>query len=466
MSDIAVLILTSVLVYNLLIGFIFLIRRKLEQKMSMTQLDRILKLLLLYLFLATPVLVESVFVLSVYRNLGAYSGDDGLNIIWREADYSLNNTTPFGDHMIFTILFIVWMLGILILGFFQYGKERKILRFLRDNSEQSGERESELYTACKQVGYKQKIELRYSPLIDIPFTTGSFRPIIYFPESNLDRAGQQLVFKHEVFHCRAYDCLYRKILFWINVLYWFNPFLKVFTEYFVEINELACDERVLKELDKKEVYHYANLLTEMECQNDILKNAVFLTGYKKSFLERRLECMKFRKKGMKRGSLVVVSVVLFLTCSITTLAASAGVGEIQSIISENVYEGTEVISENSGFVEESDVIDLNEIQSPVLRIETRGVTVVDEDIPEGQRIVFGYLNLSAGDKVMLGFTANSSSASFRAGYIDSDGNRTFVRSSSGDIAHTFNISKADRYRIYIENLGDSDIHVSGSITVL
>ena len=175
--------------------------------------------------------------------------------------------------------------------------------------------------------------------------------------------------------------------------------------------------------------------------------------------------MKIRKKGMKRYALVVTSVVLSLTCSMTTLAASAGAGEIQSIISENVYEGTEVIPNNSTFVEESDVIDLNVIQDPVTRIETRGVTIVDEDIPEGQRIVLGYLNMSVGDKVSVAFTANSTSASFRAGYIDSDGNRTFVRSSSGNIAHTFTMSKADRYRIFIENLGDSDIHVSGSIAV-
>lgn len=464
MSDITALILTSVLVNNLLIGFIFLIRRKLEQIMSMIQLDKILKTLLLFFFLVTPVLVESVFVLRVYRNLDTYNGDDGLNIIWREADYSLNNTTPFGDHIFFIILFVLWMLGIIILGFIQYRKEKKVLRFLFDYSEQM--QEYELNRVCNEIGYKKAIEFRQSDLIDIPFTTGCFKPIIYFPKFGIYAAGQKLIFKHEAYHCKAYDCLYRKILFWINVLYWFNPFLRIFTEYFVEINELACDERVLEGLDKKDLYHYAKLLAVMECQTDFLKNAVFLTGYKKSLLERRLECMKIRKKGMKRYALVVTSVVLSLTCSMTTLAASAGAGEIQCIISENIYDGNEVITENDAFMEESDVIDLNSIQAPVTRIETRGVTIVDEDIPEGQRIVFGYLNLSVGDKVSVAFIANSSSASFRAGYIDSDGNRTFVRSSSGDIAHTFTMSKADRYKIYIENLGDGDIHVSGSITVL
>lgn len=271
MSDILILLLTIVLINNLLVCIVFALRKPIERRINMSQMDILFKNLLIFIFLFTPFLTKMTFLFKLYRHIGAYNGDDGINIIWREAGYSLNNTTPYGYHWLFVTFFVIWILGILILGIYRQKKEKKVLTYLKNFSQKNQDPELEILVKkiCEEIGLKMKVIVWNSNLVDIPFTTGILHPEIFLSSAEKDKKKLQLLLKHELVHCKNYDCLYRKILFWIDALYWFNPFFRIFTEYFIEINELACDERILHNSSSKEKFFYADLLVNIPFANAI-----------------------------------------------------------------------------------------------------------------------------------------------------------------------------------------------------
>lgn len=469
-SDIAIYVVTSVLVSNISISVLFLISKPLEQRMKMSQLDVLLKVFLFFLFFIAPFFVQNLLLWETYEYGGFYNGDDGIDEIWRFEEYTLGKTTPYGRHWIFTLILLIWVIGVFAFGIYHYKKEKKIFKLLEENSYKAQTSEVAIITKeiCKKSEINQDIPIRISNIVDIPFTTGIFRPIIFLPEMKIENNNLQFIIKHELIHCKYHDCLYRKILFWIEIIYWFNPMFHKFAEYFIDINEMACDERTLFDCNFKEVTDYAKLLVGMEFQEEGLKNVAFLTGHTESHLERRLKNMKRGKRGMKRLTLAATSFFVLSICSMTTFAASAGISELQDGIAQAVYTGTKEDNSGNTLIETTDMVDMVEIKSEeaVAKIEPRGVTIVDEDIPGGQMIALGTLNLSSGDIISISVSADPSSANFRAGYMDSDGRRTYVTSSSGRIIHSFTMSKADSYKVFFENRGSGSMHIYGSITVL
>lgn len=446
----------------------FLIRGPLEQRMSMLQLDRLLKALLFFMVFIIPVLSEYILWGKVYKYIGKFNGNDGLSIIRIEDYYSFSNTTPYGNHWIFVAVFIIWTAGILIGGFWEYKKEKKLLGILKKHSFERKDEglEGIRRQLCEEIKIKRKISFFISDLADIPFTTGVFHPIIFLPEKGTNEENLKLVIKHELIHCKKYDCLYRKLLFWICAVYWFNPALRRFTKYFIEINEFACDEWTLEGVKPKERFDYARLLVNMECQTVSFMDAAFLTGHTESYLERRMVHMKTKKNGMKRIALGVTSFVFAMMWSVTAFAASSGAAYLQNIAARNIYQGTEVKINGNIYEEKTDTIELQELEELSSSIQLRQFTEIEKDISAGERISLGYSELSAGDKIALTLEADSAKASFCAGYIDSSGKRTYASTTSGELNQSFKISKSGKYQIFIENTGKTKIHISGAVTII
>lgn len=434
--------------------------------MSMCQLDRLLKGLLLYLFFVMPCLVEYVLYTSVYRYIGPYDGSDGIDTIWVTEKYSLSDATPYGNHWIFLLLFLVWAAGFAGFGVCRYIKERRLLENLRRASHLC---EEELLKTREEAhlesDVKRKISIWISSVTDAPFVTGILWPAIFLPETEIDGERLSLVLRHERIHCKRWDCLYRRLLFWLCALYWFHPYFRRFAEYFIEVNEMACDELALKGADARGKRVYAGLLVGMGGRQREMGNWAFLTGQTKCCLERRLENMTKKRTGMKGTAFAAAAFLFAASCPMMTYAASAGAVEMQDGFSRWVYTGTEEAMTGNMLTEETDMLGAAEMTEADVPVQTRGTSEIDQDVSGKSKASLGKVSVSAGEDIVFLLRADSSSASFRAGYINSSGRRTYVSVSNGKMNHTFTVSKAGTYELFVENLGNSTIHISGSVTV-
>ncbi len=84
--------------------------------------------------------------------------------------------------------------------------------------------------------------------ISDPFILGLIVPKIYLP-SGMDEQTRAYVLAHERAHLKRFDYIWKPLGFLLLSIYWFNPLLWLAYLLLCRDIELACDEKVVKELD-------------------------------------------------------------------------------------------------------------------------------------------------------------------------------------------------------------------------
>lgn len=95
--------------------------------------------------------------------------------------------------------------------------------------------------------------------IDTPFILGLFRPRIYLPST---LAGRELVhvLNHERAHLKRRDHWWKPFGFALLTVYWFNPLIWVAYILLCRDIEMACDEKVIRDLEIEEKKAYSAAL--------------------------------------------------------------------------------------------------------------------------------------------------------------------------------------------------------------
>ena len=137
----------------------------------------------------------------------------------------------------FAVIWIVGMVALLIYTIISYSKvNRKIgtAVLLRDN----------IYQSENVVS---------------PFVLGLIKPKIYLP-FNMNEKDMEHVVAHEMAHIRRKDHLWKPLGFLLLTLHWFNPLMWLGYVLLCRDIELACDEKVIKELDHDARADYSEAL--------------------------------------------------------------------------------------------------------------------------------------------------------------------------------------------------------------
>lgn len=138
-----------------------------------------------------------------------------------------------------TIVWCIGMAGMLIYALISYLRVKHKVRIsapLREN----------IYI-CDNIG--------------TPFILGVFKPKIYLP-SELPEREAEYVIAHEKSHLKRRDHLWKPIGFALLTVYWFNPLLWLGYVLLCRDIELACDERVIKNMDAEEKKAYSTALLD------------------------------------------------------------------------------------------------------------------------------------------------------------------------------------------------------------
>ena len=317
----------------------------------------------------------------------------------------------------------------------------------------------------RELGIKKPVKVLVNKLVLQPFVTGGFRYRLHFPEMLLEDDERDLLLRHELIHCRHRDSLYRRILFLMCGLYWFNPFMNLFACYFVEVSEMACDDEVLQGRTSQERKIYARLLVSFNQGENFLRHAVALTGHTKSGLERRLENMLKKESKRSKWSAVLITAIMLSVCPLLTVSASYGASVLQEkAVKMVVVEVEEEMNGGNTLTEEVDFIKIEDMVDLGLNLGARGVTAVDTTLNGIGAASVATVKLEKGSKVYFIIMADNSTDAFRVGYEDSAHKNTSVSTTNGEIVHTFTIPKTDTYTLFIQGTTTKTIHVEGSVT--
>ena len=259
--------------------------------------------------LVCPFSIESIFSLSPDAevvNMDNYVGMPNIQSEAAGTDRSVNKYVETHDNEGVAVekkntnpiyfLSIIWSVGIVILAVYALGSCLKIWRRVKLSI-----RTTENIYICDRI--------------DSPFIFGIIKPRIYLP-SGISEEQKESVIAHEQAHIKRLDHFWKPFGFCLLTVYWFNPLCWLAYILLCRDIELACDEKVIKNMDvtQKKIYSQV-LLSFSESQKQIL--ACPLAFGEVGVKERIRSILNYKKPAFWIIAVAIVSMivtsVLFLT---------------------------------------------------------------------------------------------------------------------------------------------------------
>jgi len=163
------------------------------------------------------------------------------------------------------VLFVLWLVG--VFAFLVVLVQR--VRFVRDLIAVSSPAKKELLDLleqCRQqIGVRWDIRLRISDTIPSPAVCGFFRPTVLIPTplvEKLSPEGLRATLIHELAHIKRGDLWVNSVQTFLQVIYFYNPFVWFANSIIRRICEEAVDETVLVVLGGQ-AKNYSNTLIDI-----------------------------------------------------------------------------------------------------------------------------------------------------------------------------------------------------------
>lgn len=260
--------------------------------------------------LICPFSLESVFSLipsTETIDMTVYSErpyiDTGVFVV----DSSINNYL--GDHYfegvtvpannashILTYLCIIWIIGIIVMLFYTLVSYIRIFRKVRE-----------------AVSVRENIWI--CDQISTPFIFGIVCPRIYLPSAMAD-IDKEYVILHEQAHLRRKDHIWKPIGFLILSVYWFNPVLWMAYVLLCKDIELACDEKVVRQLGTEIKKPYSEALINCSAPRKMI--SVCPLAFGENNVEERIKgVLNFKKPAVWIVVTAVIACIITAICLLT-----------------------------------------------------------------------------------------------------------------------------------------------------
>ena len=172
------------------------------------------------------------------------------------------------------------------------------------------------------LSIKNCVTLWFSNSIKTPVTFGFFKPVILLPISlinNISTEQAELIILHELIHIKCRDYLYNWFLLLMEVIYFFNPFIKILANILRLEREKNCDVQILNYQYGK--LEYAETLYKIAHNNIILKGFQLGAFKNRSQLYKRIRYFSDDKNlvYIKSGNLFFILVLIPVICAISFL---------------------------------------------------------------------------------------------------------------------------------------------------
>lgn len=181
--------------------------------------------------------------------------------------------------------------------------------------------------------------IKQSEYVDSPFVLGIVRPVIYLP-FDMSAADCVYVIAHEKAHIRRRDHWWKPLGFLLLSIYWFNPVLWMAYILLCRDIEAACDEKVIKDMEKDERRAYSTAL--LNCSIHRRRIAACPLAFGETGVKARVKSVMNYKKPAFWVILIalVVSIIVavcFLTNPKNEEEDTSGYNLIEMVTSQDGY---------------------------------------------------------------------------------------------------------------------------------
>jgi len=173
--------------------------------------------------------------------------------------------TPLPDLTWKAILFILWVMGVFAFLALLVQRAVFVRGLIAASTPANAEFAGVLEQCRRQIGVRLKTKLRISETISSPAVCGFFRPIILIPAALVDKLspeGLRAILIHELAHIKRGDLWVNSIQTFLQVVYFYNPFVWFANSMIRKVCEEAVDETVLVTLGGK-AKGYSNTLIDI-----------------------------------------------------------------------------------------------------------------------------------------------------------------------------------------------------------
>lgn len=155
-----------------------------------------------------------------------------------------------------------------------------------------------------------------------PFILGLVRPKIYLP-SDMDAMTIGPVIAHEKAHLARRDHWWKSMGFLILTVYWFNPLCWIAYVLLCRDIELACDEKVIRQMDPEGRKRYSVALLECSTGRRLVTVCPLAFG-EVSVKERVKNVLSYRKPAFWIVSVAVLACIAAAVCFLTDPVTTEG----------------------------------------------------------------------------------------------------------------------------------------------
>lgn len=328
----------------------------------------------------------------------------------------------------------------------------------------------------KKLKIRQKIEVKYSYTIATPIICRVLKPVILLPARDYSREELDVIFVHELMHCKHKDILWKQLCAFTCIVFWWNPLIQRFVYVVDSWNESYCDYAVTQVLkDKKQYFTTVCRLGIQPFQKGAYLCAALYED--KNQLKTRIYRIKEMQDTNKKAAAQISAVMILLLVSFGSvvlitqgyhriyMSTIMMLGDIQQEIylKEGGAETRDIIMN----LKEYDHIRWNK-KLPVVKmkenIKKGNYNAFFQKLKSQNRMESNWIYLKKGEIVSFNLqdmqdeTLNKRDTDFISGIMDVNGRERYVMASS-QILHDFEIQKEGRYKFFIENRYKSKIKI-------
>ena len=218
----------------------------------------------------------------------------------------------------------LWLSGIVVVSLFFIRTSIEMNKKIKKTSIIPSEKLRAIVdNSRKELHIKRPIAIYVIEDITTPALTVSWNPKLLFPAHMIETMEDEKVLfavRHELTHFKGRDHLVSLLLRLLEALYWFNPIVWIASKKILMDMELACDSRVVKNMEKAEKAHYASTILGMFSED---KRPQFVLGMAmggtRDIAEKRIRGIytKGRTRPRVRLLVTILSATLIFSCFTT-----------------------------------------------------------------------------------------------------------------------------------------------------
>lgn len=228
-----------------------------------------------------------------------------------------------------------------------------------------------LYTVIGYWRLHRKIDtaVRYkdnifrSENVSSPFVLGIVKPRIYLPFKS-DGQDTEHVVAHEQAHIRRKDHWWKSLGFLLLTIHWFNPLMWLAYALLCRDIELACDEKVIKELYNEHRADYTQVLVAYSVNRRMIAACPLAFG-EVGVKERVKSVMNYKKPALCIIISAVIACAVVAVCFLTNPRGFRFDKTAHNIVSANYFD-----TRNAN---DAAVVEMNSAQIGELRSRLAGV---------------------------------------------------------------------------------------------